>query len=152
MKKIIIAAVILIMIAGGQKAYAQDAVKNEPEGSTPKIVENGAAPAVCYQTDAGVSLPAQKGSTPKIIREIPRYHYYDVPRAKVTTYETRVIPVYKFAIWGVTVTADTKTNTIKITGVNTTMVKKSKSTIEITGVNTTTVTKSESTITVKPVK
>jgi len=27
-----------------------------------------------------------------------------VPRAKVTTYETRVIPVYKFAIWGVTVT------------------------------------------------
>jgi len=107
MKKIIIAAVILIICAGGQKAYAQD---------------------------AGVSLPAQKGSTPKIIREIPRYHYYDVPRAKVT-YETRVIPVYKFAIWGVTVTADTKTNTIKITGVN-----------------TTTVTESESTITVKPVK
>jgi len=151
MKKIIIAAVILIMIAGGQKAYAQDAVKNEPEGSTPKIVENGAAPAVCYQTDAGVSLPAQKGSTPKIIREILRYHYYDVPRAKVT-YETRVIPVYKFAIWGVTVTADTKTNTIKITGVDTTMVTKSESTIEITGVNTTTVTKSESTITVEPVK
>ena len=139
MKKIIIAAVILIICAGGQKAYAQDAVKNEP------------TPTVCYQTDAGVSLPAQKGSTPKIIREIPRYHYYDVPRAKVT-YETRVIPVYKFAIWGVTVTADTKTNTIKITGVNTTTVTKSESTIEITGVNTTTVTKSESTITVKPVK
>ena len=123
MKKIIIAAVILIMIAGGQKAYAQGAVKNEP------------TPAVRNRTDAGVSLPAQKGSTPKIIREIPRYHYYDVPRAKVTTYETRVIPVYKFAIWGVTVTADTKTNTIKITGVN-----------------MTTVTKSGSTITVKPVK
>jgi len=118
MKKIIIAAVILIICAGGQKAYAQGAVKNEP------------TPAVCYQTDAGVSLPAQKGSTPKIIREIPRYHYYDVPRAKVT-YETRVIPVYKFAIWGVTVTADTKTNTIKITGVNTTMVTKSGSTITV---------------------
>ena len=123
MRKIIIAGIILIICAGGQKAYAQGAVKNEP------------TPTVCYQTDAGISLPAQKGSTPKIIREIPRYHYYDVPRAKVTTYETRVIPVYKFAIWGVTVTADTKTNTIKITGVN-----------------TTTVTKSESTITVEPVK
>ena len=122
MRKIIIAGIILIICAGGQKAYAQGAVKNEP------------TPTVCYQTDAGVSLPAQKGSTPKIIREIPRYHYYDVPRAKVT-YETRVIPVYKFAIWGVTVTADTKTNTIKITGVN-----------------TTTVTESESTITVEPVK
>ena len=119
MKKIIIAAVILIMIAGGQKAYAQGAVKNEP------------TPAVRNRTDAGVSLPAQKGSTPKIIREISRYHYYDVPRAKVTTYETRVIPVYKFAIWGVTVTVDTKTNTIKITGVNTTMVRKSKSTITV---------------------
>jgi len=119
MKKIIIAAVILIICADGQKAYAQGAVKNEP------------TPAVCYQTDAGVSLPAQKGSTPKIIREIPRYHYYDVPRTKVTTYETRVIPVYKFAIWGVTVTADTKTNTIKITGVNTTMMTKSKSTITV---------------------
>ena len=119
MKKIIIAAVILIICAGGQKAYAQGAVKNEP------------TPAVRNRTDAGVSLPAQKGSTPKIIREIPRYHYYDVPRAKVTTYETRVIPVYKFAIWGVTVTADTKTNTIKITGVNTTMVTKRKSTITV---------------------
>ena len=119
MKKIIIAAVILIICAGGQKAYAQGAVKNEP------------TPAVRNRTDAGVSLPAQKGSTPKIIREIPRYHYYDVPRAKVTTYETRVIPVYKFAIWGVTVTADTKTNTIKITGVNTTMVTKSGSTITV---------------------
>ena len=53
MKKIIIAAVILIICAGGPKAYAQDAVKNEP------------TPAVCYQTDAGVSLPAQKGSTPE---------------------------------------------------------------------------------------
>ena len=137
MKKIIIAAVILIICAGGQKAYAQGAVKNEPKGSTPKIIAVKNEP---------------KGSTPKIIREIPRYHYYDVPRAKVTTYETRVIPVYKFAIWGVTVTADTKTNTIKITGVNTTTVTKSESTIEITGVNTTTVTKSESTITVKPVK
>ena len=137
MKKIIIAAVILIMIAGGQKAYAQGAVKNEPKGSTPKIiaVKNEPTPAVRNRTDARFSLPAQKGSTPKIIREIPRYHYYDVPRIKVTTYETRVIPVYKFAIWGVTVTADTKTNTIKITGVN-----------------TTTVTKSESTITVEPVK
>jgi len=141
MRKIIIAGIILIICAGGQKAYAQDAVKNEP------------TPAVCYQTDAGVSLPAQKGSTPKIIREIPRYHYYDVPRAKVT-YETRVIPVYKFAIWGVTVTADTKTNTIKITGVNTTTVTADTktNTIKITGVNTTTVTKSESTITVEPVK
>ena len=125
MKKIIIAAVILIMIAGGQKAYAQGAVKNEP------------TPTVCYQTDAGVSLPAQKGSTPKIIREIPRYHYYDVPRAKVTTYETRVIPVYKFAIWGVTVTADTKTNTIKITGINITAAS---------------ITKTETSITVKPLK
>ena len=141
MKKIIIVAVILIMIAGGQKAYAQGAVKNEP------------TPAVRNRTDAGVSLPAQKGSTPKIIREIPRYHYYDVPRIKVT-YETRVIPVYKFAIWGVTVTADTKTNTIKITGVNTTTVTADTktNTIKITGVNTTTVTKSESTITVKPLK
>ena len=125
MKKIIIAAVILIICAGGQKAYAQGAVKNEP------------TPAVCYQTDAGVSLPAQKGSTPKIIREIPRYHYYDVPRAKVTTYETRVIPVYKFAIWGVTVTADTKTNTIKITGINITAAS---------------ITKTETSITVKPLK
>ena len=109
MKKIIIAAVILIICAGGQKAYAQ----------------------------GGVSLPAQKGSTPKIIREIPRYHYYDVPRAKVTTYETRVIPVYKFAIWGVTVTADTKTNTIKITGINITAAS---------------ITKTETSITVKPLK
>ena len=125
MKKIIIAAVILIMIAGGQKAYAQGAVKNEP------------TPAVRNRTDAGVSLPAQKGSTPKIIREIPRYHYYDVPRAKVTTYETRVIPVYKFAIWGVTVTADTKTNTIKITGINITAAS---------------ITKTETSITVKPLK
>ena len=119
MRKIIIAGIIFIICAGGQKAYAQDAVKNEP------------TPAVRNRTDAGVSLPAQKGSTPKIIREISRYHYYDVPRAKVTTYETRVIPVYKFAIWGVTVTADTKTNTIKITGVNTTMVTKRKSTITV---------------------
>ena len=100
MKKIIIAAVILIMIAGEQKAYTQ-------------------------------------GSTPKIIREIPRYHYYDVPRAKVTTYETRVIPVYKFASWGVTVTADTKTNTIKITGINITAAS---------------ITKTETSITVKPLK
>jgi len=124
MKKIIIAAVILIICAGGQKAYAQDAVKNEP------------TPAVRNRTDAGVSLPAQKGSTPKIIREIPRYHYYDVPRAKVT-YETRVIPVYKFAIWGVTVTADTKTNTIKITGINITAAS---------------ITKTKTSIMVKPLK
>ena len=124
MRKIIIAGIILIICAGGQKAYAQGAVKNEP------------TPTVCYQTDAGVSLPAQKGSTPKIIREIPRYHYYDVPRAKVT-YETRVIPVYKFAIWGVTVTADTKTNTIKITGINITAAS---------------ITKTETSITVKPLK
>ena len=124
MRKIIIAGIILIICAGGQKAYAQGAVKNEP------------TPTVCYQTDAGVSLPAQKGSTPKIIREIPRYHYYDVPRAKVT-YETRVIPVYKFAIWGVTVTADTKTNTIKITGINITAAS---------------ITTTETSITVKPLK
>ena len=125
MKKIIIAAVILIICAGGQKAYAQGAVKNEP------------TPAVRNRTDAGVSLPAQKGSTPKIIREIPRYHYYDVPRIKVTTYETRVIPVYKFAIWGVTVTADTKTNTIKITGINITAAS---------------ITKTKTSIMVKPLK
>ena len=52
MKKIIIAAVILIICAGGQKAYAQDAVKNEP------------TPAVCYQTDAGFSLPAKTAGSP----------------------------------------------------------------------------------------